>query len=275
MWKISRSHPPRRESAWSVPKFRVTRFSSLQWGSGTFSARDWGCRRGLWYIVSAQSGFPRSLLRKEGAQRWARALGTPSPSLPPSPMEALLTWEAPLYGCPKCGKDMVAVPGPLPSSLASSRLSPAILRLQLRAASVPYAAAGAQRRLLRPLGTTGGRAEGSPAAEPCAPEGAPPARVVRKTEGPMDGQGKGEDMGCPRRAVAREGEARRGAVRLPRCPSPRWPEAQCDVTVIPGRQAGPRALGPRATKRAKRSQPVRARALSPTLTLVPGGLCSW
>lgn len=119
------------------------------------------------------------------------------------------------------------------------------------------------------------QSRGQSGCEPCAPEGAPPARVVRKTEGPMDGQGKGEDMGCPRRAVAREGEARRGAVRLPRCPSPRWPEAQCDVTVIPGRQAGPRALGPRATKRAKRSQPVRARALSPTLTLVPGGLCSW
>lgn len=50
---------------------------------------------------------------------------------------------------------------------------------------------------------------------------------------------------------------------------------QCDVTVIPGRQAGPRALGPRATKPAKRSQPVSARALLTTLRLVPGGLCSW
>lgn len=193
---------------------------------------------------------------------------THPPSVPPSPMEALLTWEAPPYGCPKCGKDMVAVPGPPSSPLASCRLSPAILRLLLCAASVPYRAAGSQRRIIRPLGTTGGRAEGSPAAEPCAPEGAPPTRVVRKTEGPMDGQGKGEDAGSQIRAVAKQGEARRGAVRLPRCPSPRWPESQCDVTVIPGRQAGPRALGPRATKRAKRSQPVRARTLSPTLTLV-------
>lgn len=75
----------------------------------------------------------------------------------------------------------------------------------------------------------------------------------------MDGQGKGEDAGSQRREGARQGEARRRAVRLPRCPSPRWPEAQCDVTVIPGRQPGPRAPGPRATKRAKRSQPVRAR----------------
>lgn len=206
VWKISRSHPPRRESAWSVPKFRVTRFSSLQWGSGTFSARDWGCRRGLWYIVSAQSGFPRSLLRKEGAQRWARALGTPSPSLPPSPMEALLTWEAPLYGCPKCGKDMVAVPGPLPSSLASSRLSPAILRLQLRAASVPYAAAGAQRRLLRPLGTTGGRAEGSPAASPALQKA--PLRPA------WSGRQKGPWMGKERERIWVAQDARwRGKVR--------------------------------------------------------------
>lgn len=169
---------------------------------------------------------------------------------------------------------MVAVRDPPPSSLASSRLCLAVLRLQPSAASVPYTVAGAQRRVLRPLGATGGRAEGSPAAEPCAPEGSPPARVVRKTEGPMDGQGKGEDADSQKRAVARQGEARRGAVQLPRCPSPRWPEAQCDVTVIPGCQAGPRALGPRATKPAKRSQPVRARAPT-TLTLVPGGLCSW
>lgn len=190
-------------------------------------------------------------------------------------MEAPLTWEALPYGCPKCGKDMVAVTGLPPSSLACSRLCPSYLRPQPCAASVPYTAAVAQRRVLRPLGATGGRAKGSPAAEPCAPEGAPPAGVVQKTEGPMDGQGKGEDASSQRRAVARQGEVRRGAVRLLRCPSPRWPEAQCDVTVIPGRQAGPRALGPRATKRAKRSQPVRARALSPTLTLVLGGLCSW
>lgn len=59
--------------------------------------------------------------------------------------------------------------------------------------------------------------------------------------------GKGEDAGSQRRAVARQGEARRGAVLLSRCPSPRWPEAQCDVTVIPGPQAGSQALRPRAT----------------------------
>lgn len=67
------------------------------------------------------------------------------------------------------------------------------------------------------------------------------------------------------RGEVRRGEARREAVRLRGCP--RWPEAQRDVTVIPGRQAGPRALGPRATQRAERSQPVRARALSPTYAL--------
>lgn len=155
---------------------------------------------------------------------------------------------------------------PPPSSLAGCRLSPAVLRLQPFAASVPYTVAGAQCWVLRRRGVAGGRAEGSPAAEPCAPEGSPPARVVRKTEGPMDGQGKGEDVGSQKRAAARPGEARCGAVRLPRCPSPRWPEAQCDVTVIPGRQAGPRALGPRATKPAKRSQPVRARTLNHTHT---------
>lgn len=82
-------------------------------------------------------------------------------------------------------------------------------------------------------------------------------------------------VGSQRRAVVRQGEACRGAVLLSRCPSPRWPEAQCDVTVIPGPQAGPQALRPRATKCAKGSQTMRARALSPTLTLVPGGLCSW
>lgn len=157
---------------------------------------------------------------------------------------------------------MVAVPSPPASSLASSRLSPAVPRLQPCASWVPYTAAGAQSRVLRPLGATGGRAEGSWAAELCAPEGAPPARVVRKTEGPMDGQGKGEDAGSQRRAVARQGEARNVAVRLPRCPNPRRQEVQCDVTVIPGCQEGPRALGPRATRRAKRSQPVPARALS-------------
>lgn len=54
-------------------------------------------------------------------------------------------------------------------------------------------------------------------------------------------------------------------MRFQRCPSPRWPEAQRDVTVIPGRQKGPRAPGPRATERAKGSQPVYARALSDTL----------
>lgn len=161
----------------------------------------------------------------------------------------------------------MAVPDPPPSSLASSRLGSAILCFQPYAASVPYTVAGAQLRVLHPLGATGGRAggraEGSPAAEPCPPDGSPPTCVVRKTEGPMDGQGKGEDAGSQKRALARQGEARRGVVQLPRCPSPRWPEAQCDVMVIPGRQTGPRALGPRATKPAKRSQPVRARALSP------------
>lgn len=96
-----------------------------------------------------------------------------------------------------------------------------------------------------------------------------------RQKGPWMGRGR-ERMRVPKGAQWR-GKVRRGAgaVRLLRCPSPRWPEAQCDVTVIPGRQAGPRALGPRATKRAKCSQPVRARALSPTLTLVLGGLCSW
>lgn len=54
-------------------------------------------------------------------------------------------------------------------------------------------------------------------------------------------------------------------MRFQRCPSPRWPEAQRDVTVIPGRQRGPRATGPRATERAKGSQPVYARTLSDTL----------
>lgn len=169
---------------------------------------------------------------------------------------------------------MVAVPGSPASLLSCFCLGASYSRLQPWAASVPYTAAVTQRRVLRPLSATGGIARGSPAAQPCAPEGAPPASVVRKTEGPMDGQGKEEDASSQRRTVARQGEARRGAVRLSRCPSPRWPEAQCDVMVIPDRQAGPRALGPRATKRAKRSQPVRARALSPTLTLVHGDLCS-
>lgn len=112
---------------------------------------------------------------------------------------------------------------PPPSSLAGCRLSPAVLRLQPSAASVPYTVAGAQCWVLRRLGVAGGRAKGSAAAEPCAPEGFPPAREVRKTEGPMDGQGKGEDAGSQKRAEARPGEARCGAVRLPRCPSPRWP----------------------------------------------------
>lgn len=170
---------------------------------------------------------------------------------------------------------MVAVPGAPASYFARSRLSPAVLRLQPCTASVPYRAAGALRRVLRPLGATRGRAKGRPAAEPCALEGAPPARVVRKTEGPMDKQGKKEDTSSQRCAVLRRREARRGAVPFRRCPSPRWTEAQYDVTVIPGRQASPPALGPRATKRAKRSQPVRERALSPTLTLIPEGLCSW
>lgn len=63
-------------------------------------------------------------------------------------------------------------------------------------------------------------------------------------------------------------------MRLRRCPSPRWPEAQCDVTVIPGRQRGPRAPGPRATECAKGSQPVYTHALSDTLFLAPRGLCN-
>lgn len=50
----------------------------------------------------------------------------------------------------------------------------------------------------------------------------------------------------------------RGCAAL-RCPSPRWPEAQCDVTVIPGRQAGPRALGPRPPSLPS-AAPARARA---------------
>lgn len=184
-------------------------------------------------------------------------------------MEPPLTWEALPYGCPKCEKDMVAVPGSPASSLSCFRLSPSYPRLQPCAALVPYTAADAQRRVLRPLSATGGIARGSPAAKPCAPEGAPPASVVRKTEGPMDGQGKEEDASSQRRTVARQGEA-----RLSRCPSPRWPEARCDVTVIPDRQAGPRALGPRATKRAKRSQPVRARAHSHSLAHLFVELCA-
>lgn len=67
---------------------------------------------------------------------------------------------------------------------------------------------------------------------------------------------------------------RRWAVRFPRCLSPRWPEAQCDVTVIPGRQRGRRAPGPRATECAKGSQPVNTHALSDTLFLAPRGLCN-
>lgn len=63
-------------------------------------------------------------------------------------------------------------------------------------------------------------------------------------------------------------------MRLPRYPSPRWPEAQCDVTVIPGRQRGPWAPGPRATECAKGSQPVYTHALSDTLFLAPRGLCN-
>lgn len=110
---------------------------------------------------------------------------------------------------------MVAVTSPPSSSLACSRFGLLYLRLQPCAAWVPHTVAGAQRGVLRPLGATGGRAEGSLAAEPCAPEGAPPAGVVRKTEGPMDGQGKGEDAGSQRRAVARQGEARRGGCAAP------------------------------------------------------------
>lgn len=63
-------------------------------------------------------------------------------------------------------------------------------------------------------------------------------------------------------------------MRFPRCPSPRWPEAQCDVTVIPGHQRGPRAPWPRATECAKGSQPVYTLALSDALFLVPRGLCN-
>lgn len=259
-----------------VSVFQVTGFSRVHSGVkrshlGTGDVRG-GCDTLPWSLLLRAS--PRT--QEEEDQR--QAPGTRHslhPVCPLSPIEAPLTWEALLYGCPKCGKDMVAVPGPPLSSLSSSRLSPTVRRSQQCGVSVPYTVAGAQRRFLRLVGPSGGRAEGSPAAEPCAPEGAPPARGVRKTEGPMDGQGKEEDVGSQRRVVARWGAARRGAVRLRRCPSPRWPEAQCDVTVIPSRQTGPRAPGPRATKRAKRSQPVRARALSPTLTLAPGGLCSW
>lgn len=152
--------------------------------------------RVTWSLLPLVSRGTRS---EEGAR------GTPSIQSPPPPKEAPLTWEALPYGCPKCGKAMVAVPGSPSSSVACWRLSPR------GPASVPYAAAGAQRRVLRPLGVTGGRAKGRPAAKPCALEGAPPAPEVRKTEGPMDEPGKGEDASSQRRAVARPGEARRGA----------------------------------------------------------------
>lgn len=221
--------------------------------------------------LPAPSGFPGASCKRRALRGRSVPWESPLPSMSPSPMEPPLTWEALPYACPKCGKDMVAVPGSSASSLACFCPSPSYWRLQPCAALVPYTAADAQRRVLRPLSATGGIARGSPAAKPCAPEGAPPASVLRKTEGPMDGQGKEEDASSQRRTVARQGEARRGAVRLSRCPSPRWPEAQCDVTVIPDRQAGPRALGPRATKRAKRSQPVRARAR----TLTHSHTCSW
>lgn len=68
--------------------------------------------------------FPGGPIREEGAQVQAGALGTPSIQSPPPRKEAPLTWEALPYGCPKCGKAMVAVPGSPSSSLACSRLSP-------------------------------------------------------------------------------------------------------------------------------------------------------
>lgn len=116
-------------------------------------------------------------------------------------------------------------------------------------------------------------AEPGGAARPLSPalQKAPPARAVRKTEGPMDGQGR-ERMWV-RQCARRRGREARWGCAAPEVPWSGRPEA-C-VTSIPGRQAGPRALGPRATKPAKRSQLVRARALLTTLTLVPGGLCSW
>lgn len=84
------------------------------------------------------------------------------------------------------------------------RLSPAVLAPPaVRAASVPYTVAGAQCWVLRRRGVAGGRAEGSPAAEPCGPEGSSGPR------GPEDRRahgwaGKGEDGF----ACARGGEAR-------------------------------------------------------------------
>lgn len=56
--------------------------------------------------------------REEGSPGQARALRNPSTPSVRDPTEALLTWEAPLYGCPKWGKDIVAVPGLASSSLA-------------------------------------------------------------------------------------------------------------------------------------------------------------
>lgn len=66
--------------------------------------------------VLAPSGFPQDTEGKTsglGARVKGRsAHWTLIPlNLLPFPQKVLLTWEAPLYGCPKCEKDMVAVLG--------------------------------------------------------------------------------------------------------------------------------------------------------------------
>lgn len=90
------------------------------------------------------------------------------------------------------------------ASLAGCRLSPAVLRLQ------PLAARFLTRSPVPSAGSSAGvawlEAEPKAARLPSpALQKAPPARAVRKTEGPMDGQGKGECRGF---AKARGGEAR-------------------------------------------------------------------
>jgi hypothetical protein len=174
-------------------------------GNRIFSVRDWGCLKRLWYIslVLAPSGFPR--VTERGKHRCRRAhRAPPHPVCPLFLMKTLLTWEAPPYGCPKCGKDIApGCPVLSPYSLTGSPLSPVVRCPWRCSVSFSYTAAGAQHKFLSLLGAIGGRAKGSPAAEPCAPQGAPPARGVQKIEGPMDGQGKEEGEGFQRREVAR------------------------------------------------------------------------
>lgn len=65
-----------------------------------------GCQRVLWHISLLAPGFSWE------AQGSEYAPGIPPAPVPLSSSKALLTWDAPPYGCPKCGKAIAAdLPG--------------------------------------------------------------------------------------------------------------------------------------------------------------------